>query len=206
VVTTDEATSTPGMRVARMAAFAPLIAAIAALSIVSHARSRGELRAVECLGVAPWRAARGASLAALIVGGSGIVVLMTPYADAASLFPLMRSAVDWTIDPSGDVAHSLGVLITSDGRIALMAQVAETARVRPAAWAALPSLAPLALAVSPWTVTPMAPALRLASVVAAGMTTVFCLHLIAAARCAPMVGVTAAIPLVVATLLGRARG
>lgn len=206
VVATDEATSTAAMRVARMSAFAPLIAAIAALSIVSHARARGELRAVECLGVAPWRAARGAALAALVVGCIGIVFLVSPYADAASLFPAVRSAIEWTIDANGHAARALGVVITSNGSITLAPRIAEMARVAPAAWAALPSLAPIAFAVSPWAVTPMPHAMRAASIAVAAMATVLCLHLVAAARFGPLVGTLASVPLILATLRGRARG
>jgi hypothetical protein len=205
VVTTDEATSTAAMRVARIAAFAPLIAAIAALFIVSHARSRGELRAIECLGVASWRAARGASLGAFLVAAMGTALLVSPWADAASLFPVVRSAIEWAIDPNGHAARAMGVVVSSDGSIALTARVAEQVRVAPAAWAALPCLLPIAATVSPWAVTPMSHATRGISVAAAGMAAVVCLHLVAAGRLAPSIGVVACVPLLAATVIARAR-
>lgn len=203
VVATDEATSTAAMRVARMAALTPLVAALATLSVVAHARSRGELRAVECLGVPPWHVARGAALAALWVGALGVSALLTRWADATSLFPAVRSAVDWTVDPNGELARAVGVVVSADGTIALTALTAHPARVTPAAWAALPSLAPLALSVPAWAVTPMTLLGRGGSIAAAAVLAVVCLHLVAVGRFPPALGAVTFAPLLAATAIAR---
>lgn len=203
VVTTDEATSTAAMRVARMAALAPLVAALATLSVVAHARSRGELRAVECLGVPPWRAARGAAVAAAVVAALGMIALLTRWADATSLFPAVRSAVDWSIDANGRLASALGVVVSADGTIALTALAPHPARGSPAGWASLPTLAPLALFVPSWAVTPMSLAARGGSIAAAAGLAVVCLHLIAAGRVPPAWGAVTFAPLLAATTIAR---
>jgi hypothetical protein len=203
VVSTDEAASTAAMRVARMAAFAPLVAAVAALSVVAHARSRGELRALECLGVPPWRAAHGAAQGALLVAATGIAVLISPWADAASLFPVVRSAVDWTMDATGLLASALGVAVSGSGKITLTSALSMRPHVLPQAWAALPCFVPLAAVVPSWAVTPMSSSRRASSVGVTGLVAVVCLHFVAAGRFNPFISVAAVIPLLAATLRAR---
>ena len=204
VVSTDEAASTIAMRLARMAAFAPLIGAIAALSVVAHARSRGELRALECLGVPPWQAAHGAACGALLVSVAGVGVLLSPWADAASLFPIVHSAIDWTVDANGLAARTLGVVVSSDGHVALTGTL-QRVRTPPQAWAALPCFAPLAIAAPSWAVTPMSSSTRALSFALSGFAAVVCLHFVAAGRFSPLLSAVAVSPLLASTFNSRLR-
>jgi hypothetical protein len=203
VVATDEATSTRAMRAARLSALGPLVAALGVLGVVAHARSRGELRALEAVGIPPWRAARGAALAGLVAGALSVALLVSPLADAESLFPAVHVVVRWVFDDAGTLARAPGVTVFADGRLALTGGVASSVHAVPTAWAALPCIAPIAALVPGWAVTPLSPFARALSLGASAVIAVFALHGIAAGRLAAIHGITASIPLVVATLIGR---
>ncbi len=203
VVTTDEATSTLGMRVARLAALTPLVAAVAALLVTAHARVRGELRALESLGHPPWIAARGAAAAGAILVLLGAAFLVSPLADASSLFPAVRAAVDWHVDAGGFVARAAGVVLMDDGAVHVHRASVVGRAPSISAWAALPSLGTIGLAVPSWAVTPIRLASRLASVGLTFALVVTGLHLVAAGRAPASVGFLSAAPLFLTTALAR---
>jgi hypothetical protein len=203
VVATDEATSTIGTRIARLSALAPLVIAISVLGVSSLAKARGELSALSALGLPPWRAARGAVLAGLVMAGVAMLALLSPFADTASLFPVVHAPLGWVIDGLGTSARAPGIVVLPDGSLTLVAAGAERARVTPGAFAALACIAPVALVVPHWAVTPMSPRLRVASMALTAAVAITALHLVAAARLMSGWSACAVLPLVAATALSR---
>ncbi|HVW26417.1 MAG TPA: hypothetical protein VHC69_13705 [Polyangiaceae bacterium] len=195
VVTTDEATSTAGMRLARIAALVPLLVIVAILAIAGHARVRGELRAVEALGVSPWIALRGAERAGAAVAAMSVLVLVAPFTDAASLLPAFTPPIDWTMASDGTRATAPGLVVLANGVIeATRAATAPTFhRVSP--WAAVPCLAPIACVVSAWAATPMQLVLRLFAGASTALLAVVGLHLVAAARAPSWLAAAASLPM-----------
>jgi hypothetical protein len=206
VVTTDEATSTAGMRLARLGALGPLIASVSVLAVCGHARMRGEIAALEALGLSPWDAARGAAVAGWAFCFVTLVILVLPWADPQSLFPRFAPPIDWTIDVTRTVARSAAATILSDGTIELGARTVADGAGRPARWAAVACLAPIALSVPAWAVTPMKAMTRVASVLAAGGILVVVLHAVAAGRASTWCGLVAAVPLCAALIRARRTG
>ncbi|HVU01914.1 MAG TPA: hypothetical protein VHE30_09190 [Polyangiaceae bacterium] len=205
VVATDEATSTAGMRVARLAALEPLPAAVAMALVLRQSRERGELRALQCVGVPEWLAARGAVFGGIAFAALGAVALLSPWADARSLFPSVRGTVDWVIDAGGRFASAPSVFVTDGGVIALSVAKDAAPRAVPTALTALPAVMPLALAVPPWIATPMPGMLRGFALALAAGTVVVVLHLVAAGRVSPPFGALAALPVLLSTIAMRAR-
>lgn len=200
-VATDEATSTFGMRLARLAAFIPFASGVAALGVAAHVEARGEARTLSALGVPPWQAVRGAAAAGLIAGLLAVAALLSPWSDPVSLFPAARAPAAWVIAADRASAVGPGVRVDATGSVQLAGTAGASPGVEaPKAWDALPCVAPLALAVPVWAVTPMAAALRLATVAASGATAVFVLHGIAAGRFGSAFGLAAAAPLVLVLL------
>lgn len=206
VVATDEATSTPGMRVARLSALAPLLVAVSVLGVAGHARSRGELAALAALGLSPWRAARGAACAGLFAAAVVLAALVSPWADTSSLFPVVHPPLDWAVDALGSAARASGAVVLADGSITLAAVIPGATSVAPGALAALACVAPLALVVPYWAVTPMSPRTRVGSLAATGALAIGAFHLVAAARVLPAWSACAVLPLVAVTALSRSSG
>lgn len=204
-VATDESASTAGMRLARAAALVPAAAAVATLSVVAHARGRGEARAVGALGMSPWEAVRGARTAALLFGLLTPLCLMLPSADTRSLFPSARPTAQWTIVGGAAIDVADGVRISPDGGITLLAAAAPGAKSGPGRWAALMCLWPLSLVVPSWAVTPMAVRYRFFSVLGAAAISVLTLHALAAGRVGAWAGILATFPLLLAVIRERAR-
>jgi hypothetical protein len=204
IVATDEPGSTLGMRIARLAALSPLLVATSVLGVAAQARAHGELRALEALGASPWRGARGAAVAGVLVAAASVAVLLSPWADVTSLFPAVHPPIDWRLDPDGQSARAAGAVVAADGAIALAATLVPLSAAALAPWAALPCLAPIAAAVPAWSVTPMSSAARATSVTATAAMAIAALHLTAAGRVPPGWGCVAVVPLVAATALARA--
>jgi len=200
---TDELTSTLTMRVARLCAFSPFIGALCVLGVSLHARSRGELRAVESLGASPSRASRGAALSAFTLAVFAVAVLASPAADARSLLPIVHTGVDWTFDADGRLARALGIAVAADGRITLLTGSSFSPSTPRSGWLAMPCLAPVALLCPCWAVAPMSRATRLASLALTGAGVITLLHLIAGARITPAAGALACLPLALATFSSR---
>lgn len=198
VAATDEVTSTVAMRAARLCAFSPFIGVLAVLSVALHARSRGELRAVEALGASPGRASWGAALCALGLSVVALAVLASPWADASSLFPAVRSGAPWLFAADGRSASALGVVVHADGRIVLPAVVLSDTALVTAGLAAIPCLGPIALLSPLWSVAPMSRTARGASLGLTGALTLIVLHLVAVGRIAAGLGAVAGLPLALA--------
>ncbi len=203
MVVTDEAASTMGMRAARLAALSPLVAALGALAVTAHARARGELRALEALGATPLRAAFGAAVAAWLVGALGVLVLVAPGTDGASLFPAVHPIASWIIDSSGKFATAAGAVVFDDGRIVLSSATAVHAASSPRAWAALPCLLPIALTAPIWAVLRLGALSRLLSASVCAAAVIAVLHGIAAGLLAPFAGLVAGLPLALALHAAR---
>ena len=206
VVSTDEATSTLPMRVARLAALSPLIVAISVLAVTARARSRGEVRALGALGNPPWRAARGAALAGGALAALGVLALLSPWADAASLFPAVHPAIDWTLDATGESARALDVAISANGALRFVTSAKAPGFTALHAWSAAPCLVPIACAVPAWAVTPMSPRSSVVSIAATGTLAIVALHLIASGRVPALFGALSVVPLAAATVHARRRG
>lgn len=203
VVATDEATSTAAMRMARIAAISPLVSAVAMLGVAAHARSRGELSALEALGAAPFRTLRGVELAGVVAAALGMVVLSLPSTDATSLLPAVHPVIDWHLVDGGSRAIAPGIVVHADGVIeTTRAALAGPSRTR-AAWAALPCIGPVACVVPAWSATPMLLARRLASGGATVVLVIVALHLVAAERIFPLLASVACAPLCIALWLSR---
>jgi hypothetical protein len=202
IVVTDEATSTPGMRLARISALAPLMVAVAILAVGGHARARGELRAIEALGVAPWTSLRGAERAGAVVAAASLLVLVAPFTDATSLLPAVTPPVDWAVASDGSRATAPGLVVLASGVIRATAPTAPSLR-HVAAWAAVPCLAPIACVVPGWAATPMTFAARMSSGVVTALLVVLGLHLVAAARVPTGLTVFAALPMAVSLWCAR---
>jgi hypothetical protein len=203
VIATDEATSTTAMRIARVAALSPLFAAVSVLAVLAHAGSRGELRALQSLGVAPARAGRGAVFASTLFATFAMIVLATRIADARSLFPTVHTAVDWAVDPLGRYASAPAVFITANGGITLAPPGAPVLRAVHSGRDALPCVAPIAYLVGPWAVTPMSMTTRVLALTAAGAMVVGSLHLVAADRVPAILAAGSVLPLVVTLVAAR---
>jgi hypothetical protein len=202
---TDEASSTATMRVARLAAFAPFIAAFAVLGVCVHARSRGECRAVESLGASPLRACLGGAVAALGVGLVGMAFLASPFADANSLLPVVRINTAWLFTDGARLAHAGGVTVAHDGRIALTTSTSAALHELPGHWAALACLTPIAVLAPLWSVAALSPATRGWSMALTGIAVVTLLHLVAASRVPTLAGLGACLPLALVLSWNRAR-
>lgn len=200
VVLTDEPANTMAMRLARIAALGPLLAGVSVLAVAGHARARGELVALEALGQKPWRAALGAAVAGWSFGALSLAVLMSPWADAQSLFPRLVPSIDWVIDASGSVARAGGASLFADGTIEMTSPSTVRTPAGGTAFSAFLVLSPIALATPLWAVTPMSRSLRLASLFAATAGLVLALHLTAAGRVHGAFGALASVPLFAAVL------
>jgi hypothetical protein len=194
-VATDETTSTAGMRVARLAALAPLLACLSVLAVCGHARLRGEIGALEALGMPPWDAARGAALAGWAFGGVALVVLALPWVDPGSLFPRFAPPIDWVMDATGRAARSRAATVFADGTIEIGSRAVAGGTQSPARWAALACLSPMAACVPAWAVTPMRTAVRLATLLASAALLIVVLHLVASGRVGAWLGPIASVPL-----------
>jgi hypothetical protein len=203
VVVTDEASSSFAMRVARLSALGPVLAAFAAFGVAAHARARGELRSLEALGLSPVRSALGAAVAAWCAGAVSLAVSISPFADTTSLFPAVRPVVAWALDPTRTVARAAGVAVFSSGDIAISRASAVHQPFATTAWMALPCLLPLALLAPVWAVEKMSVTWRALSLFASGAVAIAALHFIAARRVPAIDGLAVGIPLLAALVHAR---
>jgi hypothetical protein len=191
------------MRLARLGALGPLLGCVSALAVCAHARARGEIGALEALGMRPWEAARGAAIAGWVFGVLSLSVFALPWADPSSLFPTFVPPIDWIVDLDGAAARSTAATVLADGTIVLAAQATARTAPSPGSAAALMCLAPMALVAPPWAVTPMRGRARAISVVLAAALLIVVLHAIAARRIGAWSGVFASVPLVVSVFAAR---
>jgi hypothetical protein len=205
VVLTDEASSTFGMRLARLAALGPLVSALSILAVTAHARARGELASLAALGAPPWTAARGAMWGGLVTAGVATLVLLSPWTEPTSLFPVVHHAIVWDVEAGSAMARAEGIVVASNGALRLAASSAIAAAAAPGATSAFVCLTPMVLAVPHWAVTPMPALVRSAAVLTGTAALLVSLHLIAAGSVSPLAGLFAALPLTLSATYFRAR-
>ena len=205
-VSTDEPYSTIRMRVARLCAFAPAISAIGAAITLAQSRSRGELRALEALGVAPLRMARGPMVTCWALGLATALLLVSPLADPRSLFPALAAPAHWVIDGGALFDPVSGVRVLPDGNLELgVAAPALGAAFVPSGFVALLVLAPLSLFLPPWTGARIGVFARLAAASASLAAVVVLLHAAAASRVHPAWLVFGVLPIGVQALFAHVR-
>jgi hypothetical protein len=187
-----------------MGALAAPVTALTALGVVAHARSRGELRALEALGAPPWRVAGWAGLPAAGAGLLGLLALLSSWADVASLFPVVRPVADWVVDVQRGVATASGISVAADGEIALLGAVPMPPE-GPGRLAALACVGPIAVLASSWAITPMPVSVRVLTATATAVATIVMLHLVAAGHVPALAGTGVGLPLLAATMVRRSR-
>lgn len=202
VVATDEPMSTAAMRVARMAAFAPLLATLGASVALAQARARGELAALSALGASPWRSVRGAVIAGWFVGALAIALLASRWADVSVLFPALPSHSAWSPDAAGLLDAASGVRVGASGTIDFVGAHATHAPASPGQLAALLAVAPLAAAAPPWAGARLSLLSRILGAGLALVLAVVLLHAVASGRAPELVLVLAALPLAIQCFAG----
>lgn len=161
VLATDEAYSTAQMRVARLCAFAPLIAGVALVISLQRAERRGELRALAGVGASPWGAAWGGLCAAWLFGVVAALIVLTPLADVTALFPAPPVTSGWTVDGARFFEPSRGVEVVADGTVKFVgAARGRAAFSKPEGWHAMSTLLPQALVLPGWLAAPLRPRTR----------------------------------------------
>jgi hypothetical protein len=145
VVAATDAGEPWAARLGMTSALAPLSGALGTLAAVRLAAARGELRALQSLGVEPARSVLGAIAGGIAAGIAGPLAAAAGLADLAQLFPRPLAARSWITDDAG-ILHeiTLGLRVGPGGALALEAPRAVVAAL-PAGAAALAIVA-LALA------------------------------------------------------------
>lgn len=206
VAATDEPLSTSRLRVARLAAFLPALAAIGCGIALRHAESRGEGRALAALGVSPLRSALGALLAGWAVGLAAVLLVASPWADLRSLFPVALSVPPWVRAGSGFVNPAYGILAREAGLEFSASARPPSAQVVPGVRAALAAIAPLAAVLPLWQSAPIAASSRLFGGAGALGLLLGLLHAVAAGRSAELWLPVASLPLAAQAALAHRRG
>jgi hypothetical protein len=206
VMLTDEPFSNAHMRVARLSAFAPALAAVGASVAIAQAQSRGELRALVALGAAPWRASRGAAVATWLVGAIAVGLLISSYADPAALFPIVTPA-SWQRAGAGLVETATGVYVSMSGELSFASlRASPMVEYQPSRWAAAMAIAPLAATVPSWIATPSRLGARALAASLSIVATVFLLHAVAAGQLGSSALLLTAAPILLHTVWARWRG
>jgi len=197
VVLTDEAHSTLGMRVARLATMAPALAVVAQASTLALAGHRGERRALESLGRGPWGVARGAMLAAWALGALAVLVLLLPVSDVSSLFPKPPVSSGWIAHGDALLSPEHGIRVTREGAIGFATTSKDaSAFMGPSRFHAVGVVLTLAVVLPAWLVVPQSTQSKAFVAASALALTLLLLHAVAAERIPG-----AALPLVAAPLL-----
>ncbi len=118
VAATDDGAPWP-RRLAMWAALLPIAGAIGAAAAVRLAASRGELRALEALGVEPARVVLGAGAGGMAIAALGPALAASRWSDLAALFPRPVVGRTWVADGAGLVEATLGVRASPGGGLAL---------------------------------------------------------------------------------------
>lgn len=160
IVTTDDG-GPWARRVAMWAAVAPVLGALGTFATVRVAIARGEISALEALGVDPARAARGAAMGGVIAGALGVLVTASGWADLEALFPRPPDARAWTAgDDQALVEVTLGIRVDAGGDVTFVGEAAaqeeRTAVSRSAKNATIATLGLAAFACPLWVVEGLA--------------------------------------------------
>jgi hypothetical protein len=187
LVSTQEASGSPAGLFARLAAMAPVVGAVSAAIALEQSRARGELVAVACLGMSPWRAQAGALAGAFVLGLAGAAMLGTQASGAEALLPHVQ-ATQWQRWPDGAwFAAELGATLGPGAAdLALVQPRAGTEGEQSVPRAAVVASIALAGLVLPgWACAPMGRAVRCAAGAVAALGAIASFHLVAAGRISP---------------------
>jgi hypothetical protein len=188
-------------RLGMWAALAPVAGSIGALATVRLAAGRGEIRALEALGVAPLRAALGAVFGGAAIALLGPVVASSTRVPLDALFPRPPEAHVWVASGSFLRDASRGLRIDAAGTLTLEPATSLAAAALPAGTrlAVVALLAALAVVGPLWACAPGSMGRKAAVGVAGLLAAIVAFQAVAAGR-APAV-VLLLPPLVL--LLGR---
>jgi hypothetical protein len=113
---TDDAGGTHASRLGRLAALTSLAGGAGAFLGAAQARSRGEIRALEAIGLTPFRASLGAVMGGAVVGLFGVALALVPGVDLSRLFPrALPAEAIWTREAAGWLDPAHGVHVTAEG-------------------------------------------------------------------------------------------
>jgi hypothetical protein len=198
-------------RLAMIAALAPIAGAVGAFAARGVAEARGELRALEALGVSPLRGALGATVGGTLIALVGPALLALPHADLAALLPRPPMPRVWVVESAHAMRElTLGLRIAAGGVLERTAQSALPDAVVTSRAAVVVAMLLLAIGAPTWASTP-APARRRAGVGAAALVVAIAsFQAVAAGRLSQAALALAPALLLVdvalARYLGRARG
>jgi hypothetical protein len=144
MISTDGEPAGSGRRLARLGAMAPVFGAIGSAIAIAQARARGEMIALESLGVRPMRAQAGALSAGFVLGLLGAVAAVCRGADLEALFPRVAQS-DWIRLADGAWRSDSGGVRIGPMQTDLVTFIA--AGMSPAAWSPprLPVMVAIAL-------------------------------------------------------------
>lgn len=206
VVATDEPFSTLAMRLARLGALAPALAALACALTLAQAESRGETRALSALGASPWRVAQGTRWAGWAIGLLSIAAVLSPWADPRALFPVATSPNAWRVDGSALLDRAAGIRVAATGMLQwLQPHPSAGAHFVASRGSAALALGPLALAAPAWVSAPLSPTSRALGAVLAVSGLIVLLHAVAAQRIDPAWLVVGSAPLLAQTVWASRR-
>ena len=94
MIATDTDAGASGSRLARLGALAPVFGALGSSLAIAQARSKGELLALESIGVPRWRQMAGALAAAMLIGFAGAIAVGSRASNLGALFPRIERS-DW---------------------------------------------------------------------------------------------------------------
>lgn len=200
VVLTDEPFSTTAWRVARLAAIAPAVAAVGVWSASARAASRGELRALEGLGVHPLRVRLGAILGGWSIGALAVCALLSPWSEVRALFPSITLGASWYPVRNALEAPSLGIAIDAAGHIAQLQSRAANALPSAGRVTALGVVLPLAFFAPAWAAVPLSSLARATGAALTATTTIVVFHALAVGRISPVAALCGGLPLALQTL------
>jgi hypothetical protein len=190
------------MRVARLAAMAPGLAALGGWVALSQAASRGEIRALGALGASPWRAGVGASVAGWLIGAVSALVLCSTWVDTSALFPAVSSSATWRAEGGAFLEPFAGVRVLPDGSFGVLEVVRpKPAGPRPGTVDALVAVGPLAVILPIWVIAPLTTRGRAAAAALTGALLILLLHLVAGGQARSVVLVLASLPLALQTIV-----
>lgn len=193
---TDEAGSTAGTRIARIAAFAPAAAVLGVWVTMAKAAQRGEVRALGALGAAPLRAAWGALVAGWLLGGVALAMVLLPITDVRALFPVVTHGTEWRKEREGLAAPALGVHVEPTGRVVRTPRRTDAPPAgAPGRTAVFAIVGPLAAIGPVWGAVSLTQTARLFGLAASAAAALVFFHAIAARGVAAGYGCIAAFPL-----------
>jgi hypothetical protein len=119
---TDEGGVAWGVRAGRTLPTAPLCAALGSAIALQQGRARGEVRALEALGRAPWQNAfacvAGGALAAV---AAALLMAASASVDVAGFFPVAQHGAVFHYDAGAFVDRAHGLRVEPDGSLAAIA-------------------------------------------------------------------------------------